>query len=78
MKTSVITFIGAGNMANSLIGGLIADGWDPDCIRATDSNAERREAVRSQSAIHSSEDNNSVVMDTDVLVLAVKPQAYVR
>lgn len=62
-------------MASSLIGGLIADGWSPDCIRATDPNAERRKAMRSQFAIHSSEDNNSAAKDADVLVLAVKPQA---
>lgn len=62
-------------MASSLIGGLIADGWNPDCIRAADPDAERREAIRSQFAIHSSEDNNSVAIDADVLVLAVKPQA---
>ena len=75
MKTPVIGFIGAGNMASSLIGGLITDGWSPDCIRAADPDATRRETIRSQFAIHSSEDNASIAMEADVLVLAVKPQA---
>ncbi|MCK5091663.1 MAG: pyrroline-5-carboxylate reductase [Gammaproteobacteria bacterium] len=75
MKTPIIGFIGAGNMASSLIGGLITDGWSPDCIRAADTDSARREAIRSQFAIHSSEDNISVAMEADVLVLAIKPQA---
>lgn len=74
MSTPIIAFIGAGNMAGSLIGGLIADGWSPDCIRAADPDAIRLEALRNQFAIQSSEDNNSIAIDADVLVLAVKPQ----
>ena len=34
-----LSFIGGGNMARSLIGGLIADQWPADRIQATDPNA---------------------------------------
>ena len=36
MNNPVIAFIGGGNMAASLVGGLITDGWSPDRIIASD------------------------------------------
>ncbi|MEZ5508070.1 MAG: NAD(P)-binding domain-containing protein [Gammaproteobacteria bacterium] len=36
--TIKITFIGAGNMASSLVGGIIAKGFDPLNITVTDVN----------------------------------------
>ena len=41
MNDTNLTFIGGGNMAASLIGGLIADGWNPARIRVADSSPER-------------------------------------
>ena len=40
-----IAFIGGGNMARSLIGGLIAAGNDPTTIRVADPNADCRDAL---------------------------------
>ena len=40
-----LAFIGGGNMARSLIGGLIAAGNDPTTIRVADPNADCRDAL---------------------------------
>jgi pyrroline-5-carboxylate reductase len=74
MTNTNISFIGAGNMAGSLIGGLVADGWDTNNILVSDPDPARREAIRSQYPVHSGENNISVIEEADIVVLAVKPQ----
>jgi pyrroline-5-carboxylate reductase len=73
MSELQIAFIGAGNMAAALIGGLIADGTPADRITASDPSAERLTALAG-SGIRTSQDNNAAASKADVLVLAVKPQ----
>ncbi|MCU7946074.1 MAG: NAD(P)-binding domain-containing protein, partial [Candidatus Thiodiazotropha sp. (ex Cardiolucina cf. quadrata)] len=41
MNNSNITFIGGGNMATSLISGLIADGYDKDSITVSDPDNDK-------------------------------------
>ena len=72
--TSKITFIGAGNMASSLAGGIIAKGFDPLNITLTDVNDTQLAQVRSQLQVNTSRDNLSACQKADVIVLAVKPQ----
>lgn len=74
MNNTTITFIGGGNMASSLIGGLISDGWNPDNIRVAEPDAGQREAIRSRQGIQTDPDNSSAVLQADIVVLAVKPQ----
>lgn len=74
MKQTRIAFIGGGNMASSLIGGLIADGCLPTNIWVADPSSEQRARLHSQFKVHTHTDNNSVVEHASVLVLAVKPQ----
>lgn len=69
-----ISFIGAGNMAHSLIGGLLADGFPATRLRAADPNADRRNELQTRWSIRCHEDNAEAVADADVIVLAVKPQ----
>jgi len=71
---SHITFIGAGNMAGALIGGLLADGVAPDLLTATDPSTEKCQALRAAAGIRTLQDNRAAVADADVVVLAVKPQ----
>ena len=75
MNHEVITFIGGGNMAASLVGGLVSDGWDPDRIRVSEPNDERRRALVDRYGIRALTDNPGACADADVVVLAVKPQA---
>ncbi len=69
-----ICFIGAGNMAKSLIGGLIASGYDKEKIIATDPSTEQRAALTQSLGIKCYEDNLHAIEKSDVVVLAVKPQ----
>ncbi|TVP45936.1 MAG: pyrroline-5-carboxylate reductase [Halomonas sp.] len=71
---SKITFIGAGNMASAIIGGLIDSGVAPSTITATAPNDSELVPVKTRLGINTNTDNNAAVTDADVVVLAVKPQ----
>lgn len=75
MENSRITFVGCGNMGQSLIGGLIANGLSVNAITGTDVNAEQRQKTASQYKIEVLEDNQQAIKDADIVVLAVKPQS---
>ena len=75
MSNTRIAFIGAGNMASSLIGGLLAKGLDAAQIRASDPGTETRAKVTAEHGIEVFADNAQAVQDADVIVIAVKPQA---
>lgn len=75
MKDTRIAFIGAGNMARSLVGGLIADGWNPDLISVADPDSTQLTSLRNSFPIHVDTDNSKVAATSGVVVLAVKPQA---
>ncbi len=71
---SRITFIGAGNMAGAIIGGLVANGYPADCITATDLSEEKLQQLADLHSINTTTNNDSAVSKADVVVLAVKPQ----
>ena len=72
MSTS-IAFIGGGNMASSLIGGLISSSEQSDNILVAEPSAEQRKQLTQQFDIQTTEDNTDT-LNADVVVLAVKPQ----
>ncbi len=74
MKTTRLAFIGAGNMARSLIGGLVADGWDPASISVSDPDTEQLSALSSRLQVNTDTNNHTVTENAEVVVLAVKPQ----
>lgn len=75
MSKTRIAFIGAGNMAASLIGGLRAKGLDAAQIRASDPGEETRARVSAEHGIEVFAANAEAIQGVDVIVLAVKPQA---
>jgi pyrroline-5-carboxylate reductase len=75
MKTNKIGFIGGGNMASSLISGLIASGHEPEQIWVSDINPDTLAALKKQLNVHTSADNDDIINAVDVVVLAVKPQS---
>lgn len=75
MKQLTLGFIGAGNMAGSLIAGLWADGYDPTKIWASDPDTEKLNSLAGRFGINTTANNLVVIENSQVLVLAVKPQA---
>lgn len=69
-----ISFIGGGNMARSLIGGLAQGGYRPEQIRVCDPDPDQRQRLQQGYSILAVEHMADVVENTDCLVLAVKPQ----
>ena len=74
MKDVNIAFIGGGNMATSLIGGLLADHVSPARLCVADRDPAQRERLAAQFGVRTCEDNATCAEDADVVVLAVKPQ----
>ena len=73
--TNKIAFIGGGQMAEAMIGGLLSGQVCPaESIWATDPVAERRDHLKSQFGIRIGSANREAVAWADVVVLAVKPQ----
>ena len=74
MAQQLIGFIGAGNMATSLAGGMVAKGIRPARIWMSDPSKERLDEVAQLHRVHVSTENRDVASRVDVLVLAVTPQ----
>ena len=74
MKNTQIVFIGGGNMASSLIGGLIADGVEPSNIGVVEPQDEARLALEQNYAVRTSDSASELARTADAIVLAVKPQ----
>lgn len=70
-------FIGLGNMASAILGGIIKEKIvSAKEIIGADVSVEGRERARKQFKIHVTENNKEVVEKADVIILAVKPQYY--
>ena len=70
-----IVFLGAGNMAEALIKGMVGSGLVlPSCITATDTRPERLAYLRRKLRIKTLRDNRTAVGNADIIFLAVKPQ----
>ncbi|MBT8420932.1 MAG: pyrroline-5-carboxylate reductase [Gammaproteobacteria bacterium] len=69
-----ISFIGGGNMAISLIGGILHTGCDRECLWVSEPDADRRDALAEGFGIHVIDDNAKAVEKADTVVFAVKPQ----
>ena len=74
LNNQKIGFIGAGNMATSLIGGLIQSGFSGKSIYAFDANQDRLHWVEQEFAIHTTDNNTDLIQQVDVCVVALKPQ----
>lgn len=74
MENTTIAFIGGGNMARSLIGGLISGGCEADRIHVSDPYPQALENLAEKFGVHITADNAAAASRADVIVLAVKPQ----
>jgi pyrroline-5-carboxylate reductase len=79
MQSSKIGLLGAGNLAEALIRGLLASGTvSRDQLRASDIRAERLAQLERDYQITVHTDNETLVRWANVVVLAVKPQVVAR
>jgi pyrroline-5-carboxylate reductase len=69
-----ITFLGGGNMANALIGGMLKQGFAASDISVIDPGAEARGKLLEAYAVNCQESAETLGSVGDLLVLAVKPQ----
>lgn len=69
-----VAFIGGGNMARSLIGGLVARGVPASSIRVAEPVAELRGSLMRDFGVHVFADNATAAANATTWVLAVKPQ----
>ncbi len=74
MQNKIIGFIGGGNMAASMIGGLVATGHDPERILVTAATEQTRDRLTSEHGVIALADNAVVAAQAHILVLAVKPR----
>lgn len=74
MTPHTIGFIGAGNMARSLAGGLLNSGWSVERLIISDPDVNQRRGAEKALGIKTLANNGELAATADVLVLAVKPQ----
>ena len=74
MTHTTIAFIGSGNMASCIMGGLIQNGWPAGNIIATGRTQEKLDKLQKQFGIRVTVDNHNAVAAADVVMLGVKPQ----
>lgn len=71
---TIMAIMGAGNMGASLIGGLIATGFQSHQLWVTDPDKAKLQSLHKQFGVHISCDNAEAVSLASVVILAVKPQ----
>ena len=71
-----ITFLGGGNMASAIIRGLLRAGTPPERITATVRRGEKKTELEQAFGIRVLTDNLAAARDAEIVVLAVKPQAF--
>ncbi len=78
-RTMRVGIVGAGDMAESIIAGLVADrAVRPELLAASHPRRERREALAERHGVRSVASNRDALADAEVVVIAVKPQMLAR
>ncbi|MDD0811674.1 pyrroline-5-carboxylate reductase [Curvibacter sp. RS43] len=74
--TSKIAFIGGGNMASAIIGGLLKQGLKAADILVVEPFAEARERLARDLGVHAQEVADARLAQAGLVVWAVKPQTF--
>src|SRR6187402_1979917 len=71
-----IAFIGGGNMASAIIGGLLKSGHSPADILVLEPNADQRSRLQRELSVITLEAPGSVLQRAGLVVWAIKPQSF--
>jgi len=75
MDYGKVAYVGGGNMARALAGGMLAAGYEPDHVLISEPMAEHRDSLSEEfPGAVILEHNEDAVRDAECIVLAVKPQ----
>ncbi|MGH3666280.1 MAG: pyrroline-5-carboxylate reductase [Egibacteraceae bacterium] len=70
-----LAILGAGRMGEALLGGLLRSGWTrPDQVRCTVRTSDRARILTETYGVRADTDSAAATAESDVLILAVKPQ----
>ncbi|WP_336367375.1 pyrroline-5-carboxylate reductase [Marinobacter sp. C2H3] len=72
--SSTISFIGAGNMASAIIGGMLDKGYKPENLWVSAPEDSHLQALRKRYGVSVTTDNRYCAEQADMVILAVKPQ----
>lgn len=75
LKTQKIGFLGAGNMSQAMIRGLLETPWiSPDRIMASNRSEGKLQKLVQEYGIKAARSNEELVESSDIVVISVKPQ----
>jgi len=77
MNNRSIGFIGAGNMAEAMVRGLLRGEFSPEQVTVSGPREERMRELRERFSIHATTDNHAAAK-AGIVVLSVKPQILSR
>ena len=77
LSDTSIGLVGAGQMGEAILGGLLSRGFPPAQLHASDPRAERMGKIAHDYGIHTTTVNREAVEAADIVVLATKPQMVV-
>lgn len=73
MTSKKLAFIGGGNMARCLIGGLLTDGYEPKKIWVSDPNELILQELKDIFSLHVTTQNLTAVEEAEIVIFSVKP-----
>lgn len=77
MALSSVVFVGGGNMAGALIGGLLRSGWAPGSVSVIEPSDARRAALEAEFGVRTLGAADASLAGVQCVVWAVKPQLFV-
>ena len=76
MNQQIIAFIGGGNMAKAMVGGLCKNGFTADHILVIEPNETNRQSLASEFGVQVFDKANPVLQSANLVIWAVKPQVF--
>ena len=76
MSDSTIAFVGGGNMAGAIVGGLVRAGRAPGSIVVVEPDALQRERLAAQHGVRTLAGADATLAEASLVVWAVKPQVF--